>query len=172
MPSSSFWWRLPPLPRPSKRRGNSPGFTDEELQYLDSTLQIIESISIDTNHTLSLGLHENEPTDTIQEGEHPTRLRPVQSDEVAPWNLLEYARIWIMMHPNTVALFLVFTATLLLARSGVGSVQALLGFGCLIVGLKIMAATEDGLELAPRYTASSSPSRSAIPSMHIKTEQS
>jgi len=173
MPSSSFWWRLPPIPR-QKRRGNSPGFTDEVLQYLESTLQIIESISIDTNHTLSLGLHENEPTDTIQEGEDITRPRQLQSDKDTPWNSLEHVRIWVMMHPNTVALFLVFIATLLLARSGVGSLQALLGFGCLVAGLKIMAATEDGLELVPRYTPrSSSPVRSsAIPTMHIKTEQS
>jgi hypothetical protein len=41
---SSFWWRLPPLP-PQKRRSerSEPGFTDEELQYLESTLSIVSS---------------------------------------------------------------------------------------------------------------------------------
>jgi hypothetical protein len=129
----------------------------------------IESISIDTNHTLSLGLHENENTDTIQEGENLTRPRQFQTNKDTPWNALEHARLWIVTHPNTVALFLVFIATVLLARSRVDSVQALLGFGCLFAGLKIMAATEDGLELPPRYTPSV---RTAIPTMDIKAEQS
>lgn len=39
MPSTSFWWRLPPLPR--QKRRSEPGFTDEELQYLESTLSIV-----------------------------------------------------------------------------------------------------------------------------------
>jgi hypothetical protein len=132
----------------------------------------IESISLDTNHSLSLGLRENEDADTIQEGENITRPRHLQTDKDTPWNALEHARqtkIWVMTHPNTVALFLVFIATVILARSGVDSVQALLGLGCLFAGLKIMAATEDGFELPPRYTPSV---RTAIPSMDIKAEQS
>jgi hypothetical protein len=141
--------------------------TGTVVQIIDENFGIyqIESISIDTNHSLSLGLHENENTDSIREGENITRPRQLETGKDTPWNALEHARLWIITHPNTVALFLVFIATVFLARSGVDSVQALLGFGCLFAGLKIMAATEDGLELPPRYTPSVRP-------MEIKAEQS
>lgn len=76
------------------------------------------------------------------------------------------------MHPNTVALFLVFLATLLLARTGIGSIQALIGVGLLVAGLKIMAATEEGFEMSPpRYSVSSSPRTAIPPSMHLDAEQ-
>lgn len=169
---ASFWWKLPPLPRSKRSRPPSPGFSDEDLQYLESTLRIIESISIDTIHSPSLGSNENEDTDTIQETADTTRPRHLQTDDDTPW--IEHARLWIMMHPNTVALFLVFVATLLLARTGIGSIQALIGVGLLVAGLKIMAATEDGFEMsAPRYSASSStlsPRAAIPPPMHLEAE--
>lgn len=65
-----------------------------------------------------------------------------------------------MTHPNTVAVSLVFIASVLLTRSDVRSVQALIGLACLFAGLKIMAATEDGFELPQRYTP---PRASSIP---------
>jgi hypothetical protein len=40
--SNSFWWTLPPLPKQKRgKRPAEPGFTDEELQYLENTLQIV-----------------------------------------------------------------------------------------------------------------------------------
>jgi hypothetical protein len=40
--STSFWWTLPPLPKQKRgKRPAEPGFTDEELQYLENTLQIV-----------------------------------------------------------------------------------------------------------------------------------
>jgi hypothetical protein len=44
--STSFWWTLPPLPKQKRgKRPAEPGFTDEELQYLENTLQIVSIMS-------------------------------------------------------------------------------------------------------------------------------
>jgi hypothetical protein len=169
--SNSFWhWTLPPLPKHKRGRRPEPGFTDEELQYLENTLQIIESISIDT-----LGLNDKDEASALQPGENGARSRQMNSDVQAhstPWNqralcTLSDARLWAVTHPNTVAVFLVFVAASLLARTNVGSVQALVGLACLFTGLKIMAATEDGFELPPRRASRAS----SIPPSQLEKHQ-
>lgn len=147
---TSFWWSLPPLPKQKRGQRPEPGFTDEELQYLETTLQIIESISIDT-----LRLNEKEDGAINMAGEDVPRPSPHPDTDIQAnptfWNKLNSfscdAHRWIVTHPNTIAMFLVFVASALLARSTVGSVQTLVGIACLFAGLKIMAATEDGFEL-------------------------
>ncbi|CAG8606834.1 11172_t:CDS:10 [Acaulospora colombiana] len=110
-----------------QKRGQrpEPGFTDEELQYLETTLQIIESISLDT-----LRLNEKEDGAINMAGEDSPRPSPHPDTDIQAnptiWNKLNSA---------------------LLARSTVGSVQTLVGVACLFAGLKIMAASEDGFEL-------------------------
>ena len=56
------------------------------------------------------------------------------------------AQMWAVTHPNTVAMFLVFVASALLARGG-SNVHSIIAVACLVAGLKIMAATEDGFEI-------------------------
>ncbi|KIM33738.1 hypothetical protein M408DRAFT_325346 [Serendipita vermifera MAFF 305830] len=162
--SNSLWWSLPPEPRRKRARTTrqpaEPGFTDEELQYLETTLSIIESISIDT-----LGLNNND-TDVmsaktqIEEAARSSQsTSDVKAHQSSAWNRLQRslsdARLWAVTHPNTVAMSLVFIASVLLTRTEVRSIQALIGLACLFAGLKIMAATEDGFELPPRYSSSS-----------------
>jgi len=143
MPSSSLLWTLP---RP-KRGPPQPGFTDEELQYLETTLQIIESISLDT-----LCLTEDDEAEPKQATAKAARqlVQPSQSrHSIRTQSAISEAKLWAATHPNTVAMFLVFLASALLARNG-GSIQAIIGITCLFAGLKIMAASEDGFEQPPK----------------------
>jgi len=167
--STSFWWTLPPLPKQKRgKRPAEPGFTDEELQYLENTLQIIESISIDT-----LGLNETEDVNARQAGAEGARSSQSYSDVQGrpnSWNrvhsVLSDVRLWAVTHPNTVAVFLVFLAGALLTHTNMGGIQTLAGLACLFAGLKIMAATEDGFELPPRSHLPTLPS-----SQHLENDQ-
>jgi hypothetical protein len=111
----------------------------------------IESISIDT-----LRLNEKEDGAINMASEDSARPSPHPDTDVQAnptfWNKLNSfscdTQHWVVTHPNTIAMFLVFVASALLARSAVGSVQSLVGVACLFAGLKIMAATEDGFELS------------------------
>ncbi|CAG7848006.1 SubName: Full=Uncharacterized protein {ECO:0000313/EMBL:CCA69803.1} [Serendipita indica DSM 11827] len=194
--SKSWWTTLPAVPK-QNRRGPppEPGFTDEELQYLENTLQIIESISMDT-----LGLNEMDDAESVQgeyaarsSSRHDTstkrdktqRIRSRTSSQSGasavaklaavlpePVRLrVSDAQMWAVTHPNTVAMFLVFVASALLARGG-SNVHSIIAVACLMAGLKIMAATEDGFEIPrvppPRYTAHPPPrTQSAIPDMPL-----
>jgi hypothetical protein len=70
-------------------------------------------------------------------------------------------KLWAATHPNTVAMFLVFLASALLARNGVGSIQTVIGIVCLFLGLKIMAASEDGFEQPPKENLLQAPNSKA-----------
>lgn len=54
------------------------------------------------------------------------------------------AKLWALTHPSTLGIFLVFLATLLLSsQRSLVSIWSVLGAGCLGVGLKILAASEE-----------------------------
>ncbi|KAG8761535.1 hypothetical protein FRC14_002722 [Serendipita sp. 396] len=187
---TSFWWMLPPLPKQKRREPPpEPGFTEEELQYLQSTLSIIESLSIDglglTTEPIGAGENMARPSQVGDVGldrdrgrdaksrrrignEHTqkTRTRSQSWEQVSSLpegvkHSLSNARLWTVTHPNTVAVFLVFIASSLLSRNP-NSLQALVGISFLVAGLKIMAATEDGFELPPPPRYSSPPRRSTL----------
>lgn len=165
---------LPPAPPPRKRKRIEPGFTPEELEYLEQTLAIIDGmsssdVSSDNGDSTSPHTHTKHHS-----SKHIVPIIPsFLTNNKTFQTLLGKARLWALTHPATLGVLLIFAATLLLARTPrLFSFQTFLGAMLVVIGLRILSAAETFNGFDPLMEEEAEEERPTARSRHRKVRRS